>query len=65
MQNVRLIFRNLQLTIKKFHIRFEEDYYSRFLNRVFSFGISIQELGIYSTDVNSNIISSADYFSKV
>jgi hypothetical protein len=46
------------------HIRFEEDYYSRFLNKVFSFGISIQELGIYSTDVNSNISSSADYFFK-
>ena len=42
--NVRLIFKNIRLTIRKLHIRYEDDYYQAALGRKFAFGLTIQNL---------------------
>ena len=39
--NVRLIFKNLKLTINRLHIRYEDDYYQAALGKKFAFGLTI------------------------
>ena len=43
-QNVRMIFKNLKLNISRVHIRYEDDYYSKFLGKKFAFGVTIDQL---------------------
>jgi len=43
-QNVRLIFKNLKLTISWLHIRYEDDYYQADLGKKFAFGLTVQSL---------------------
>ena len=40
-QNVRLIFKNLKLTINKMHIRYEDDYYSGAMGKKMAFGLNL------------------------
>jgi len=40
-QNVRLIFKNIKLTIKNLHIRYEDDYYQADLGKKFAYGITL------------------------
>lgn len=40
--------KNLKLTIKRLHIRFEDDYFS--MSSPFSFGIVIEKLELITTD---------------
>ena len=40
-QNVRLIFKNIKLSIDRLHIRYEDDYYQAELGKKFAFGIII------------------------
>ena len=47
-KNVRLIFKNIKLTIRRLHIRYEDDHYSAALGKKFAFGITIDQLNIFS-----------------
>ena len=48
MQNVRLIFRNIRLTISRVHIRYEDDYYQADLGKKFAFGVTLSSLLVQS-----------------
>ena len=45
-QNVRLIFRNLRMKIRKLHIRYEDDYYQAAFGKKFAFGVTARELSV-------------------
>ena len=47
-QNVRLIFRNIRLTISRVHIRYEDDYYQADLGKKFAFGVTLSSLMVQS-----------------
>tara|TARA_B110000285_G_C15078376_1_gene592041 strand:- start:833 stop:1006 length:174 start_codon:yes stop_codon:yes gene_type:complete len=47
-QNVRLIFRNIRLTISRVHIRYEDDYYQADLGKKFAFGVTLSSLLVQS-----------------
>lgn len=51
-QNVRLIFNNLQLRISRLHIRYEDDHYQKHLGKKFAFGMTIDELSVFSVDTD-------------
>jgi hypothetical protein len=45
---VRLIFKNIKLTIRRLHIRYEDDYYSAALGKKYAFGLTIDQLNVFS-----------------
>ena len=47
-KNVRLIFKNIKLVIRRLHIRYEDDHYSAGLGKKFAFGITIDQVKIFS-----------------
>ena len=48
-RNVRLIFKNLQVRIRKLHIRYEDDHYQMAPGKNFAFGITLESLQVYSS----------------
>jgi hypothetical protein len=63
-QNVRMIFRNLRLNIQRLHIRYEDDYYSRFLGKKFAFGITIEQLFVQTCKESWEMEMNKDIFSN-
>ena len=63
-QNVRMIFRNLRLNIQRLHIRYEDDYYSRFLGKKFAFGITIEQLFVQTCKESWDMEMNKDIFSN-
>jgi len=54
-QNVRLIFRNIKLLIKRLHIRYEDDYYQADLGKKFVFGLTLNTLRVASSGDDWNL----------
>jgi len=46
--NVRIVFRNIVLTVSRMHIRYEDDYYQADIGRKFAFGITLERVFIRS-----------------
>jgi phosphatidylglycerophosphate synthase len=46
--NVRIIFRNIVLSVTRMHIRYEDDYYQADLGRKFAFGMTIERIFVVS-----------------
>ena len=49
MRNVRLIFNNIKLSIRKLHIRYEDDYYQVSPGKNYAFGMTLESLHLHSS----------------
>jgi hypothetical protein len=44
-----MIFKNLQVKIRKLHIRYEDDHYQMAPGKNYAFGITLESLQVYSS----------------
>ena len=47
---MRLVFNNIQLKVKRLHIRYEDDHYQKHMQRKFAFGMTVHELNVFTVN---------------